>query len=123
MIAEQYIKDGVRLRRSYIENLKEILKQEPAINDRKQAFEDLKVEMEKIVYSDLNDVRKTLELNNKLNILDKEIRKVQEILKPYYDSIENLKTERDRLYIAIKEKYPNITDQEIESEIMAHIEE
>ena len=123
MIAEQYIKDGVRLRRSYIENLKEILKQEPAINDRKQVFEDLKTEMEKIVYSDLNDVRKTLELNNKLNVLDKEIRKVQEILKPYYDSIENLKTERDRLYVAIKEKYPNITDQEIESEIMAHIEE
>ena len=115
MIAEQYIRDGVRLRKSYIENLKQILKQEPAINDKKQVFEDLKNEMEKIVHSDLNDVRKTLELNNKLNVLDKEIRKVQEILKPYYDAIENLKFERDRLYIAIKEKYPNITDREIES--------
>ena len=123
MIAEQYIKEGIRLRKSYIENLKEILNQEPAINDRKKAFENLRDEMEKLVFSDLNDVRKTLVLNNKLMEIDKEIKNIQEIIKPYYDTIEKLKTERDRLYVAIKEKYPNVTDQEIEQEIMKHVEE
>jgi hypothetical protein len=123
MIAEQYIKEGIRLRKSYIENLKEILKQEPSINERKKTFDEIKDEMEKIVYSDLNDVRKTLILNNKLMELDKEIKKVQDIVRPYYDNIEKLKLERDRLYLAIKEKYPIITDQEIEKEIMERVSE
>ena len=123
MIAEQYIKEGIRLRKTYIENLSEILKQEPIVNERKKYFDQIKDQMEKIVFSDLNDVRKTLELNNRLMDLDKEIRRIQELIRPYYDTIENLKTERDRLYVAIKEKYPNITDDEIEREIMQKVKE
>lgn len=123
MIAEQYINEGVRLRKGYLENLKEILKQEPFIDGRKKNFEKLKEEMESLVFSDINDIRKTMELNNKLIILEKEIKSIQDIIKPYYDKIELLKTERDRLYISIKEKYPNITDQEIEKEIMSRVNE
>ena len=123
MIAEQYIKEGIRLRKTYIENLREILKQEPIINERKKYFDQIKDQMEKIVFSELNDVRKTLELNNRLMDLDKEIKRIQELIRPYYNTIENLKTERDRLYVAIKEKYPNITDDEIEKEIMQNVKE
>jgi predicted transcriptional regulator len=123
MIAEQYIKDGIRLRKSYIENIKEIVKLEPLINKRKKNFDDLKVEMESIVFSDKNDIRKTVELNNSLIQLDKEVKKVQELVRPFYDKIESLKSERDRLYVAIKEKYPNITDQQIENEIMERVSE
>jgi predicted transcriptional regulator len=123
MIAEQYIKDGIRLRKSYIENIKEIVKLEPLINKRKKNFDDLKVEMESIVFSDKNDIRKTVELNNSLIQLDKEVKKVQELVRPLYDKIESLKSERDRLYVAIKEKYPNITDQQIENEIMERVSE
>jgi predicted transcriptional regulator len=123
MIAEQYIKDGIRLRKSYIENIKEIVKLEPLINKRKKNFDDLKVEMESIVFSDKNDIRKTVELNNSLIQLDKEVKKVQELVRPFYDKIESLKSERDRLYVAIKEKYPNITDQQIENEIMERVNE
>ena len=123
MIAEQYIKDGIRLRKSYIENIKEIVKLEPLINKRKKNFDDLKVEMESIVFSDKNDIRKTVELNNSLIQLDKEVKKVQELVRPFYDKIEALKSERDRLYVAIKEKYPNITDQQIENEIMERVSE
>ena len=123
MIAEQYIKEGVRLREFYIENLQKILDQEPIINERKKVFDEIKQEMEKTVFSELNDIRKTLLLNNKLLELEKEIKKIQELIRPYYDTIENLKTERDRLYVAIKEKYPNITDDEIEREIMQKVKE
>ena len=123
MIAEQYIKDGIRLRKSYIENIKEIVKLEPLINKRKKNFDDLKVEMESIVFSDKNDIRKTVELNNSLIQLDKEVKKVQELVRPFYDKIEALKSERDRIYVAIKEKYPNITDQQIENEIMERVSE
>jgi len=123
MIAEQYINEGIRLRKTYIENLREILKQEPIINERKKYFDQIKDQMEKIVFSEINDVRKTLELNNRLMDLDKEIKRIQELIRPYYNTIEKLKTERDRLYVAIKEKYPNITDDEIEREIMQKVKE
>lgn len=123
MIAEQYINEGIRIRKVYIENLKEILKQEPKILERKKYFEKIKSEMEGIVYSDLNEVRKTLELNNKLLTIEKEIESIKNIIKPFYDNIENLKNDRDRLYLAIIEKYPNITSKEIEKEIMERVKE
>lgn len=123
MIAEQYIQEGIRIRKSYIKNLKEILKQEPIIQDRKIKFQELQKEMESIVNSDLNDVRKTLQLNEKLIILDKEMKKVQDIIKPFHDNIEKLRDDKDKLYLAIKEKYPNITQQEIEKDIMSRVEE
>ena len=42
MIAEQYINEGLRIRKAYIQNLKEILKQEPIILERKNFFEKIK---------------------------------------------------------------------------------
>jgi len=123
MISDQYIKEGVRIRKVYIYNLKEILKQEPAIYERKLIFEKLQAEMETVVTSDLNEIRKTLELNNKLLLLEKEIKIIQDLVKPYYDTIENLKNDKDKLYLAIKEKYPNITTEQIEKDIMSKVEE
>lgn len=123
MIADQYIKEGIRIRKNYIYNLKEILKQEPIIFERKTFFEKLQEEMESVVKSDLNEMRKTLELGNKLLVLEKEIKNIQDIIKPFYEAIEKLKDDRDRLYLAIKEKYPNISIEQIEKEIMSKVEE
>jgi predicted transcriptional regulator len=123
IIADQYIMEGIRLRKTYIENLKQILVQEPIIYEKKKSFDNLKDEMEGIVKSDLNEIMKTIELNNKLNTLEKELRKIQDIIRPIYEKIETLKIERDRLYLSIKEKYPNVTNEEIESEIMKNVEE
>lgn len=123
MIADQYINEGIRIRKVYIQNLKEILKQEPIIEERKKAFQKIQNEMESVVESELNDVRKTLELNSKLISIEKEINKIQDIIRPYYESIEKLKADSDKLYLIIKEKYPNITAAEIENEIMSKVEE
>lgn len=123
MIAEQYINEGIRIRKTYIHNLREILKLEPTIMSRKEGFEKLQKEMETIVYSDSTEMRKTMELSEKLIKLEKEIKTIQEIIKPYYDAIENLKNDRDRLYLSIKEKYPNISDKQIEIEIMSKVQE
>jgi len=123
MISEQYINEGIRIRKTYIQNLKEILKQEPVILKRKEAFEKIRDEMEVVVNSDINDIRKTLELNSKLMSLEKEIKNIQDMIRPYYDTIESLRNDKDRLYLAIMEKYPNITQVEIERDIMSRVEE
>ena len=123
MLAKQYINEGVRIRREYISNLKEILKQEPNIMTKKERFQGLQNEMESVVKSDKNDVRKTMELNNKLLLVEKEIVSIQKIIKPYYEVIEKLRSDKDKLYLAIKEKYPNITQEQIEKDIMSNVDE
>jgi len=123
MIAEQYINEAKRIRRIYLQNIKEILKQEPFIEERKNFAKKIQNEMDIAVQSDLNDVRKTLELNNKLLVLEKEIKKIQDIIRPFYDNIEKLKTDTDRLYLAIKEKYPNLDLIIIQNEIMSSLDE
>lgn len=123
MISEQYIQEGLRIRRIYIQNLKEILKLEPDIIKRKKDFDKIREQMENVVNSDLNEIRKSLELDTRLLELDKEIRNIQSTIKPHYDKIEELKKDSDKLYLAIKEKYPNITAQEIEQQIMSRAEE
>jgi hypothetical protein len=123
MIADQYINEAKRIRRIYLQNIREILKQEPIIEGRKNVAKKIQKEMDIAIQSDLNDVRKTLELNNKLLILEKELRKIQDIIRPFYDNIENLKTDTDRLYLSIKEKYPNLDLNIIQNEIMSSLDE
>ena len=121
MIAEQYINEGIRIRKVYIQNLKQILIQEPIVLEKKTEIEKLQKEMESIVNSDLNDVRKTLELNKNLLILEQKIKYIQDIVKPYHDEIENLKIDTEKLYLAIKQQYPNIQTSQIEKDIMSRV--
>jgi predicted nucleic acid-binding Zn-ribbon protein len=123
MIAEQYINEGIRIRKEYIRNLKEILKLEPLILEKRKSFDKIQEQMENIVYSDLNAVRKTLDLNGRLMDMEKEIKTIQDTIRPFYENIEKLENDSDRLYLSIKEKYPNITNKEIEYEIMSRVDE
>jgi len=121
MISEQYINEAVRIRKSYLQNIKEIIDQEPIIMKKKELFQKIQDEMKTIVYSDVNDIRKTMDLNEKLIYLEREIKSIQSIIQPYYEKIEKLKDDRDRLYLSIKEKYPNITTEEIKNDISLNL--
>jgi len=123
MIAEQYINEGIRIRKVYVKNLREILKLEPTISAKKKEFDKLKEEMTHVINSDLNEIRKTVEMNSKLMEIEREIKNIQELIRPYSDKIESLKDDTDRLYLAIKEKYPDITPEQMEAEIMSKVEE
>lgn len=123
MIAEQYINEAKRIRQEYLKNLSQILTQEPKVEERKKEGLRIQEEISDIINSDLNEVKKILELNNRLLILEKEIVSIQNIVRPYSENIEKLRGDSDRLFLAIKEKYPNIDDKDIEEEIMSHIED
>jgi len=122
MIGEQYINEAIRIRKTYFENLNHILNQENNINDKKKIILKIQEDMGFVVKSDLNGIKKTLELNNKLVFLEKEITNIYNIIKPYHDNIEGLKNDTDRLFLAIKEKYPNLTNEQIEQEIMSKVD-
>ena len=123
MIAEQYINEAKRIRQEYLKNLSQILTQEPKVEERKKEGLRIQEEISDIINSDLNEVKKILELNNRLLILEKEIVSIQNIVRPYSENIEKLRGDSDRLFLAIKEKYPNIDDKALEEEIMSHIED
>lgn len=123
MISKQYINEAVRIRKEYLNNLEHIVNQEEKIMNKKDDFQKIQDEIQAIVFSDLNEIRKTLSINEKLIYLEKEIKSIQSIIKPYYDNIEKLKDDRDRLYLAIKEKYPNITAEQIKQEISLKLDE
>lgn len=123
MIDEIFINEGIRIRKVYIYNMTELIKQEPIVLKKKEEIEILQEEMKSIVNSELNDVRKTLELNKNLLIMEREIKVIQDMVKPYNDAIEQLKVDTDKLYLAIKRKYPNIQTSQIEKDIMSRVEE
>lgn len=121
MISEEYINEAKRIRIEYLNNLKYIIDEEPKVEDRKKEGLKIQDEMKDILNSEFNDVRKTIELNNKLMVLEKEIIAIQNIIKPYSEKIKKLRDDSDRLFLAIKEKYPDIDNITLENEIMSQI--
>jgi vacuolar-type H+-ATPase subunit E/Vma4 len=123
MISEQYINEAKRIRRIYLQNIREIVKQEPKVIERRNVARKIQEEMEITVHSDVNDLRKSLELNSRLLVLEKEINAIQDIIRPFYDNIEKLKNDTDRLYLSIKEKYPDLDIDTIQEEIISNLDE
>ena len=121
MISEEYINEAKRIRIEYLNNLKYIIDEDPKVEDRKKEGLKIQDEMKDILNSEFNDVRKTIELNNKLMVLEKEIIAIQNIIKPYSEKIKKLRDDSDRLFLAIKEKYPDIDNITLENEIMSQI--
>jgi predicted nucleic acid-binding Zn-ribbon protein len=60
---------------------------------------------------------------DKLENLENESNKLAKKIKPINDAIERIKQDELILYKKIKEKYPNLSDQEIRDEIGKHIVE
>lgn len=117
-----YINEAIRIRKEYYDSINNILKQEKILLKKKEEIDDLRDNMEEIVHSDIHDLTKKLKLNNHLLSIDRIIKKIQEQIRPDYEKIEKLRTDADNLYNSIKEKYPNIKEDEIKEEISPYLE-
>lgn len=118
-----YINEAIRIRKEYIRSLKNIVKEEDTLLENKNKVENIKNNMENVVDdSDMNDITKRLKLNNDLIKIEKIIKDIQSKVKPHYDKIENLRMDADKLYNSIKEKYPNITENEIKKQISPYLQ-
>jgi len=117
-----YINEAIRIRGEYMTSLKNILKEEGALNIKKSEIDNIQDGMEKMVESDMHDVTKRLKLNEQLIKIERIIKNIQGKIKPHYDNIENLRVDADRLYTSIKEKYPNVTENDIKEQIAPYID-
>ena len=117
-----YINEATRIRKEYITSLKMILTEENSIKENKSEVDTLQNNMETIIEEDMNDITKRLKLNNDLIKIEKIIKKIQDRIKPHYDNIERLRKDADKLYNSITEKYPNLSEKEIETQIAPYLQ-
>jgi transcription termination factor NusB len=110
-----YINEAVRIRKTYMNNLVNIIEKEDEIEVYKKIMEDIKNEVEN--NESTNDeyfIKKLMELNDN-------IEKIKGIIMPHYETIKELDSAQRILYNRIKEKHPTITDEEIQNEIVPFI--
>ena len=110
-----YIDEAKRIRKTYLTNLAAIVQREDEIQSYFKMIEDIKKQIEDS--EDTNDeffVKKLLDINDSID-------KIKNVILPYYDKIKGLDDSQKLLYDNIKDKYPNITDEEIQEQIVPYI--
>lgn len=112
-----YINESIRIRKTYLNNLAKIALQEEEIKKYSDSLNSIK---EEINNTDEEEVDEKFQMRIMLD-MNKSIDKIQKKLSPYYNEIRKLDTDQKTLYNSIKEKYPFISDEEIQKQIVPHI--
>lgn len=110
-----YIDEAVRIRRTYLDNLAGIVRKEDEIQKYFEMIENVRKEVAENENPDQEYfVKKLTEINDN-------IEKIRSIIIPHYDTIKKLDESQKTLYNNIKDKYPEITDDDIQSQIVPHV--
>lgn len=121
MIDRIYINEAIRIRKEYLENLLNVNKFEAVYHQLLEKLESAKLEFDKL---DVDDSNLTQEhILKRVQLISIDLNLIVDKIKPYSEKIEKLDNEQRILYKTIKEKYQNITDDEIYEEIIPIIEE
>ena len=115
MIDKLYIDAAKQIREEYLKNLVYITQQEDRI---KEMVNELSEISKKI---DSSDIRDEEYYRGILRDVDKMINEANNKIKPYQDKIQQLDDEQRKLYHRIKEKYPNLSDDDLRNQIVPHI--
>lgn len=111
-----YIDEAKRIRKVYLTNLANIVQKEEEIDRYFKMIEKIKDEVKdnESVTNEQFFIGKLLEINDN-------IEKIKTFIIPHYERIQELDGAQKILYNNIKDKYPDITDEEIQSQVMPHI--
>jgi chromosome segregation ATPase len=110
-----FIEQAKQIRREFIRNSKEINRCEEEIEIYKQKLSSIQDE--------LNDDMNKDDMLQKLVQIEKNMKIIEEILKPYEEKVLKLQKDADKLYENIKERHKSITQEEIEKELIPHLTE
>ena len=110
-----YIDEAIRIRKTYLNNLAAIVKKEDEIQKYFLMIEDVREEVEQ------NEAPNQDYFVKKLTEINDNIEKIKSVIMPHYDTIKKLDESQKILYDNIKDKYPEITNDDIQSQIIPHI--
>jgi hypothetical protein len=122
-IHERYIKQAIRIREDFIRNMQKIIESEKEINTHKDCIVNLMKSNEKYINEnsdkDLDMIKNTIK--DDLLEIDSKIEKITKELSPMIQKTEKLEKESKELFSAIKDKYPNLSEEDIQKEIFYSI--
>lgn len=114
-IDDRLINESLRIRENYLKSLEEIKKNESLIikikDDLNNTYDILK-----------NDNVDKEFIENKIKTLTKEINDLKKITDTIINKIQVLKKDADKLFENIKEKNPNVTEQDIKRFLQPYME-
>lgn len=123
-IHQRYIDEAHNIREEYLKNIEIIATQEEKIEEYKTIINNCLENNNSYISKNKNktiDVVKE-ELRDNLAEIDKYISIIVNKLNPIFENIKQLEKKSSELFKTIKEKYPNITDAEIQKIIFYSIE-
>lgn len=111
-IEENYIQDAIRIRKTYFEVLDKITQQQSKIDIYRKEVENYLEQLKNIEELDKHSMElHTLEVGIK-------IKKVEDLINPYYEQIKNLENEADKLYETIMSIYPDVDIDDVKKQII-----
>jgi len=113
-IEKRFIDESLRIRKEYLNSLTELKDKESNISKIKNDI------LESYNLAHVNDIDKEL-METKIEKLSNDIKKLQNDVEPIIIDINNLKNDADRLFEKIKEKYPNVTKEDLIDSLSPHI--
>lgn len=116
MIDLIYLNESKRIRKEYLENLAYIVDKEDEINIYVNEIKRI----QNVIDNSPDDIFE--DFVEKLKLIDENINKINKYINISYDKIKELDVDQRKLYYAIKDKYPNISDDDMKYEIMEFIE-
>ena len=128
MIDKIYIESAQNIRREFLRLSNNLEKYETNLKDYiiflEKASAELEIfkniELKKAKSSNIQET--TDKLLKSVTEIENEEQKILKLIKPINDRIEKLREEENFLFSQIKEKYPNMTDEEIIYEVPSNLE-
>jgi len=121
MIDDIYIKEAVRIRKEYLENLSKVNVITDEYSKLLLDLEDVKNKLDNISEKHLENVSEK-QLKEMLDEIHLRTKKTFNTIKPYTQKTKELDKQQSLLYNKIKEKYPDLSDEDLYSELIPIIQ-
>ena len=121
MIDENFVRAAIGIKKKYFELTSRLEDYENYVKKTQELIDDA-LEKVSVMDEDLKDVKKRKsmtneqvlsDLNKLLLKIENDSKRLENYIKPMNDGIERLAVEEAELYRLIKEKHPNLADQQI----------
>lgn len=120
MISKQYIDAAVSIREEFLKASDELTKYEKELGSISKLIQK-NIDSLNEIKTNLNPTQSPQEVHDKImkemDLIEKQGEKYTKLIKPLSDKIEELQKREMSLYNNIKEKYPNLSDDQIVHEL------
>jgi predicted transcriptional regulator len=110
-----FIEQAKNIRRQYIKVTKDLSKSEEKIGFFKEELRKIKENLSANMNED--------SLKISAVEIEKNLKLIQDIIEPLDIKVKKLQEDADKLFENIKERYPNMSSEEIQNELIPHLEQ